>query len=165
MNNAESVKEFTEGSSGKSCPDFPVVMSKDSVLFIIRMVISELDELACTVSSSREDKDNLMKIAFDSRDECKNYYYPTALSKVSAQADSMVDAWYYMLNIAAKHGLNLSKLFNIVHEANMAKRDPKTKKFIRRESDGKVIKPDGWLPPDIEGEMQKQFERGSWTNT
>lgn len=160
--NAVDVKEFTEGSSNKLCPKTPMPLDKQSVLFIIRMVISELDELACTVSNNDSDKETLMLSAFNTRDLCKNYKYDTELATVSAQADSMVDAWYYMLNIAAKHGMNLSKLFDVVHQANMDKRDPVSGKFIRRESDGKVIKRDGWMPPDIEGEMKKQYDNGSW---
>ncbi len=38
-----------------------------------------------------------------------------------------------------------------IHHANMAKKDgPK------RESDGKRLKPPGWKPADIEGELRKQ---------
>ena len=33
----------------------------------------------------------------------------------------------------------------MVHAANMAKRDANTGKFIKRESDGKIIKPEGSL--------------------
>ena len=61
----------------------------------------------------------------------------------------MVDIWYYSLNAAAKKGIDLSKIFEEVHAANMAKKDPTTGKFIIRESDGKIIKPDGWKEPNI----------------
>ena len=40
--------------------------------------------------------------------------------------------------------------------------DPSTGQFIRRESDGKVIKPIGWKEPDITGEIDRQFKDGSW---
>ena len=162
MSNAESVKEFTEGMTGNTCPNKPIPLTKDDALFIVRMVMSELDELICTVSTTEDERDKLMQQSLDTRDKCKNFSYNNELELVSAQADAMVDSWYYMLNVASKHGMNLSKLFDVIHNANMAKRDPDTGKFIRRESDGKVIKPDGWQPPDIEGEMQKQMDNGSW---
>lgn len=160
--NSEAVKEFTEGYMNIKCPDHPIVMDKEAVKFVVRMVISELDELVCTVTNNEDESRKFMLECVTSIDKCNNYEYVTDLDKVSAQADSMVDAWYYMLNYAAKHGMNLSRLFDVVHEANMAKRDPKTGKFIRRELDGKVIKPEGWQPPDVEGEMKKQMENGSW---
>jgi predicted HAD superfamily Cof-like phosphohydrolase len=59
------------------------------------------------------------------------------------QADALVDVYYYSLNAAAKNGFNISAVFGIVHAANMAKRDPATGKFLKRE-DGKIIKPSGW---------------------
>jgi hypothetical protein len=37
----------------------------------------------------------------------------------------------------------------------MAKRDPKTLQFIKRD-DGKIIKPDGWTAPDITAIIKRQ---------
>jgi predicted HAD superfamily Cof-like phosphohydrolase len=162
MSNSESVKEFTEGSSGKACPTVPVKMSKEQVLFMIRMVMSELDELAATVTSNEDESNRLLLQALQSIDKCHKFDYKDDISIIGAQADSMVDAWYYMLNSGCKHGMNLSKLFDIVHAANMAKRDPVTKTFNRRESDGKVIKPQGWQEPDINKEIERQMKEGSW---
>lgn len=159
---SEQVKEFTEGSNAVPCPEYPQKMTREGVMFIIRMVISELDEMATTVCTDPEDRDEFMREALDTRDKCKNFDYPTDLDIVDGQADAMVDAWYYMLNHGCKHGMNLSALFKTIHEANMNKRDPTTGKFLRRESDGKVIKPAGWQPADTKSEMNRQMESGSW---
>ncbi len=161
--NAEDVREFTEGYSNQQCPDKPTPMGRDQAFFIIRMVMSELDELAVTVTASDEECNQFMQSALNSIDKCHKYDYPTETELIGAQADSMVDAWYYMLNIAAKHGMNLSKLFDIIHQANMNKRDPESGQFIRRESDGKVIKPEGWTAPNIDDEIRKQTKEGSWS--
>jgi predicted HAD superfamily Cof-like phosphohydrolase len=162
MSNAVAVKEFTEGSMGKECPSHPLVMSRDKAKFIIRMVISELDELACTVTSGTEERDQFMQECLDARDKCSEFEYGTDDELIAAQFDALVDAWYYCLNISAQHGVNLSSIFDVVHQANMAKRDPVTGKFMRRETDGKVIKPAGWQPPDITAEIKRQQEQGSW---
>lgn len=45
----------------------------------------------------------------------------------------------------------------------MAKRDPATGKFIKRE-DGKIIKPVGWTAPDVNGEILRQIQEGSFPN-
>lgn len=164
MSDSLKVKRFTEESMDIKCPDSPVPMSLDSVKFIIRMIISELDELACTVSPDEESKDSLMLEAFQTRDKCKYNYNASSPDELMAeQYDALVDSYYYSLNISAKHGANLSKIFDLVHQANLNKRDPETKKFIRRESDGKVMKPPGWRSPDIAKEIQRQREEGSWS--
>lgn len=160
MNHSECVKEFTDGYSGKNCPERPVEMNRDQVLFSIRMVMSEMHELACTVSETPEHATELMQTALGSMDLCKNCTY-TPVSRIAAQADSFVDAWYYMLNSACKAGMNLDPIFKTVHNANMDKRDPETNTFLRRE-DGKVIKRPGWTEPDIQAIIQDQLEHGSW---
>jgi predicted HAD superfamily Cof-like phosphohydrolase len=160
--NSVAVKEFTEGSTGKPCPERPVPMSRDNAKFIVRMIISELDELACTVCPDEKDRDEFMQECLDTRDKCKNFNYDTDVDLIAAQFDALVDAWYYSLNVSAQHGVNLSSIFDVVHRANMAKRDPATGQFIRRETDGKVIKPAGWQPPDVEGEIIRQIKEKSW---
>jgi len=162
MDNSNAVKQFTEESSGIKCPSTPLKMDLNSARFIIRMVMSEMHELACTVTKDRDESLLLMKECLSSIDECKKYNYSSDIDLIAAQADSMVDAWYYILNTAAKHGMNLSKLFEVIHDANMAKKDPSTGKFIKRETDGKIIKPEEWKPPDVEGEIRRQMEQGSW---
>merc|ERR1711879_548612 len=83
------------------------------------------------------------------------------VQQVAAQADALVDIEYYMLNCAAKHGFNMSSIFGVVHAANMAKRNPETGRF-EKNKDGKVIKPPGWKPPNVEGELARQVTHGSW---
>jgi len=80
---------------------------------------------------------------------------------IAEQGDAIVDVYYYMLNAAAKKGVNLSALFHIVHAANMAKRDPATGQFLKRD-DGKIIKPAGWQPPDVKAEIVRQLSDGAW---
>ena len=85
----------------------------------------------------------------------------TLQTVIAEQADALIDCYYYSLNAAAKKGVNLSKIFQVVHKANMDKRDPVTGKFLRRE-DGKIIKPKGWMEPDITAEIIRQGNEGSF---
>lgn len=159
------VKEFYEESRDTKCPDKPKEMNKEEVKFLIRMIFSEMHELACTVSDSSSEAEELMNECFDNMDYHKmnsDKEYFTRTKKIAAQVDALVDSWYYSLDTMAKHGVDASKIFDIVHEANMNKRDPETKKFIKRDSDGKVIKPTGWKAPDVEGEIQRQIDHGTW---
>lgn len=164
--NALSVHTFTR-DTGNPCPDKPQPMSRDSVMFITRMIMSELDELVCTVTGSSEERDQFLQEALSTRDPCKNIghkHYPTEDDLIAGQFDALVDAWYYSLNVAAKHGVNMSAIFDLVHGANMAKRDPVTGTFLKRESDGKIIKPAGWTSPDITAEVARQKRDGAWNS-
>jgi predicted HAD superfamily Cof-like phosphohydrolase len=53
-------------------------------------------------------------------------------------------------------------LFDIVQAANMAKLGPDGKPIIRPE-DGKIMKPEGWEPPEekLEAEIKRQYEAQS----
>lgn len=157
------VKEFTEGASGEMAPLKPTVMSSDAVMFIIRMIMSELDELVCTVTPDDNKRDEFILKALKDRDKCHNFVYKTDDELIAAQFDALVDVWYYSLDTSVKHGVNLSKIFDLVHSANMAKRDPTTGKFLKRKEDGKIIKPIGWMSPNVEAEIKDQRKYGSWS--
>lgn len=73
-------------------------------------------------------------------------------------ADALADLIYIACGTAASYGIPLNKVFEEVHRSNMAKLvDGKP---LKRE-DGKVIKPAGWTPPDIEGVIKKQHENNT----
>ena len=66
-------------------------------------------------------------------------------------ADALADMVYVIYGTALEYGLDLDAVLREVHRSNMAKLGPDGKP-IRRE-DGKVLKPEGWTPPDIEGAL------------
>jgi predicted HAD superfamily Cof-like phosphohydrolase len=135
-------------------------MDKISVEFIIRMVFSEMQELALTVCDSPLESILLLQKCMGTIDISKELSNGI-VGTISDQIDAMVDAYYYMLDTAGKHGMNLSKVFQIVHAANMAKRH-KDGKFHRR-NDGKIMKPPGWTTPNIKKEIIRQTEMGSFS--
>jgi predicted HAD superfamily Cof-like phosphohydrolase len=158
-NDALLVKQFTEESTGNQCPVTPQKMTEAEVYFIIKMVFSEMAELAQTVRPM-DPMFWLNKILCDIDLHLDYKSKKSDVEIIAEQGDAMVDAWYYMLNAAAKKGVNLSGIFNIVHAANMNKRHADGE-FHRRD-DGKVQKPANWQEPDINGEIQRQFDNGSW---
>lgn len=160
QSDAEKVLEFTEQSTGRTCPKVPVAMDRKECEFIVGMVMSELSEMLQTVCKSPED------VLLTMHNLVGKDFHPVPAPEsesevIAQQADAMVDAWYYMLNAACKKGVNLSSVFNLVHEANMAKRNPTTGKFERRE-DGKILKPDDWKEADIIAEIQRQSLQGAF---
>ena len=99
------MRQFTE-ESGTTCPKKTEKMSKEEIRFLIRMVISEMTELAQTVTTSYEEALNMVYTSIDI-DPSKHPVYTTDEEVIAEQGDAMVDAWYYMLNSAAKRGINL----------------------------------------------------------
>ncbi len=157
--NTLKVLQFTQ-KSGFTCPSTPVIMNIDSVSFLINMLASELVELAQTVTDNYSDAVAMVQKAAKC-DLNVNYVKPTDTVQVIAdQADALVDIQYYMYNAAVKHGINLDSVFHIVHEANMAKKFPDGS--FHKRADGKILKPDNWLAPDVGAEIQKQMNEGNW---
>lgn len=56
--------------------------------------------------------------------------------------DAMADIEYVLLGLANAMGVDLEPHFEIVHRANMLKVGGGMRE------DGKILKPDGWIPPD-----------------
>jgi len=158
MSDAELVRQFTK-ETGTEVPNEPRLMSKDEVFFLIKMMLDEIMELGATVSEPHEVKLKMIKMITESKDLEK--ITGSLHELIGEQGDALVDCYYYSLNAAAKNGINLSKIFEIVHKANMDKRDLTTGTFIKR-ADGKIIKPPGWCPPNITAEIEKQTTEGSF---
>lgn len=74
-----------------------------------------------------------------------------------AQMDALTDINYFNQGSFVVAGVNPQPLFDIVQDANMAKIWPDGKPHFREE-DGKVIKPEGWQPPEpkLLDEIQRQ---------
>ena len=149
MSNYDSVKIFTEATTGLKCPETPQKMSLERVTHLIKMMLSEIVELAETVTESPTHALQLVTscLGVDLHDKKKEM--TTDRQIIVEQADALVDIWYYALNASARHGINISDVFEVIHKSNMDKRDPTTGQFILRPSDNKVIKPIGWKEPDI----------------
>lgn len=64
--------------------------------------------------------------------------------------DGVCDLIYVALGTAVEFGLDLEPIFDEVHRSNMAKKGGAVRE------DGKRLKPEGWTPPDVAGEINKQ---------
>mmetsp|Transcript_40083 Transcript_40083/g.96672 ORF Transcript_40083/g.96672 Transcript_40083/m.96672 type:complete len:144 (+) Transcript_40083:1-432(+) len=130
------------------------------------MMLDEIMEFLATVLPPAEAKDALKRFVDDSKDipQVEAEGAQRKIHIIAEQADALVDVYYYSLNAACKKGVNLSSIFSLVHQANMNKRDPATGQFIKRE-DGKIIKPKGWQPPDVDSEVERQMTKGSWNTS
>lgn len=117
-------------------------------------------------SSDNEDEflaayDNLIAGLEKAKKKSLGLPYPeNDLQKVVGQADALVDASYFLAGSFVEMGIKPQSLFDIVQEANMAKLGADGKPIIRQ-SDGKIMKPEGWQPPEpkLEAEVKRQMEQ------
>lgn len=63
-------------------------------------------------------------------------------------ADGIADLIYVLLGTALSYGIPIGDVFNEVHRTNMLK----VKGSVR--DDGKILKPEGWQPPNIAGILE-----------
>lgn len=64
-------------------------------------------------------------------------------------ADGIADSLYVLIYTAYCHGIPIERIWDEVQRTNMAKFENGV--VIKRLGDGKVMKPAGWVPPDIAG--------------
>ena len=162
------VYEFTSGTDSFHNSGY---MCKADVEFITKMVLSEVWELCDTVTDSMEETREMMeKAALDATSDMRVEYLST-LRDASASAEvvsdpqrdtvrtimslcSIVTACIQLAQTVML--VDIDRVFRVVHDANMRKRDPVTLLFTKR-ADGKVVKPPGWEPPNIEAEIKQQM--------
>lgn len=142
MSHLQKVAQFTS-ESGFSLPSGPREMSAEECRFLVKMVMDECYELLITKNSPEGARNIMTGIATDLELRESAKIEPV----VAEQADALVDIEYYIHNAAAKAGIDTDKVFDVVHDANMAKKWADG--TFHRRDDGKIIKPDGWKEPDI----------------
>jgi len=65
-------------------------------------------------------------------------------------ADSISDCIVVLLGTAVTYGIDIRPIWDEVHRTNMLKKGGKLR------DDGKVLKPEGWKPPDILSILRSQ---------
>ncbi len=90
-------------------------------------------------------------------EECNETLKAIKNNDLVETVDGLCDLIYVCLGAAVTFGIDLDPFFDLVHESNMKKEDGSTR------ADGKLLKPEGWVPPDIAGELRRQI-KGMTTN-
>lgn len=70
------------------------------------------------------------------------------IDKLAAIGDACTDIIYVTIGVMHSLGIPPAEFWNEVQRSNMQKVDPITGKIRRRITDGKILKPDGWRPPE-----------------
>lgn len=73
-------------------------------------------------------------------------------------ADALGDILYVTFGAGVAFGIGLDEVFEEIQRSNMAKLGPDGKPILRE--DGKILKPDGWMPPNIARVIERQQAEG-----
>lgn len=63
--------------------------------------------------------------------------------------DACFDMMWVIVGYMKSRGWDCEQIWDEGAKSNLAKIDPTTGKVIRRPEDGKILKPEGWRPPDF----------------
>ena len=138
--------------------DLPQTPPTDELKLRLNFVIEEFFELLEAIYPQLGDVNN--KAVTHRGGEVLQYLQPQP--DLVAVADAMADLDYVVEGLRLAFGINGAPIAEEVQRSNMEKFGPGSWK----REDGKQMKPPGWTPPDIEGELRKQgyvppFEEGS----
>lgn len=95
-----------------------------------------------TVSAQAELYKNLIK------EEVEEFWDADAASDDVEEIDACFDMMWVIIGYMKSRGWDCEAIWDEGAKSNLSKIDPVTGKVIRRE-DGKILKPEGWKPPDF----------------
>lgn len=87
-------------------------------------------------------------------EECEEAIDAMLQDGLAEVAKELADVIYVAIGTAVVYGIPIDKVFDAVHESNMAKAP---EGVVKRRADGKVLKPDGWKAPDIKSILNEEF--------
>lgn len=129
-----------------ACPSVPTILTDEpTIRHRARLVAEEFIELLDATFDSRND---LAQVARDLNSLID--FAPIAID-LPELADACGDLDYVVAGVRIAFGVDGRPVAKLIHETNMKKADGPI-----RPSDGKRMKPPGWKPPDIAGELVRQ---------
>ncbi len=146
----------------------PTVMNAELAL---KRAVWSAEELVEFLHQTSKDEVEFLKLIADFKvgidaaveKSLGNPYPETDEERLVGQADALTDELYFNQGSFVLLGVEPTPLFDIVQQANMAKLGADGKPIIR-ESDGKIMKPEGWEEnwapePKLRAEVQRQSQQ------
>jgi len=158
------VREFHEAMS-LPIGARPAVPSDDRVRLRLRLITEEfLETLRAAFTTQESTTDKWVALVDQHVQEaarCLQWVVDSAHIAVNMPEfiDGLGDMDYVVEGTRLEFGVDGKPVAAEIHRANMAKANGPVRE------DGKRLKPEGWTPPDIEGELAKQAARTGSTTT
>lgn len=106
------------------------------------------------------DKDRELRMSL-LKEEFEEYVEAEKENDIVAVADALADMLYIIFGTAHAYNIPLDEIFLEVHSTNMEKVGENGK--VKRREDGKILKPEGWKPPQI-SKMIEEFNKDKRPN-
>ncbi len=140
-------------AASQTINNFPTVPSDKDIHLRNQLITEEvLEFLTATLGNTPEARDTLVKmeqVLSELKAMSSNDVKVVNVDMLEV-VDALVDIEVINIGTALTYGINIDAGFNIVHESNMAKVNPQTGRMDKNEF-GKIIKPAGWVAPDLSG--------------
>lgn len=147
----EQVREFHREVTlqSETDPEMPTIPPDDRVRLRASLIAEECFETLEAMFADLDDKTRY------SISRCKSVvrkriYEQAVRVDLVALADGLADLDYVVEGTRLEFGIDGGPIAAEVHRSNMAKRGGPIS------PEGKRLKPAGWTPPDVEGELRKQ---------
>lgn len=118
----------------------------------------------CTVPAWPADERVILRLDLIREEVVRELLPAIEARDLVATADGIIDAIYVLVGAALEFGLPLENLWAEVQRANASKavfdEELNALKIIRR-PDGKILKPEGWVPPNIEAVLRAYGWQGA----
>lgn len=82
------------------------------------------------------------------QEEVAEFWEAEAVSDDVEEIDACFDMIWVIVGYMKSRGWDCEKIWDEGAKSNLSKIDPTTG-FVRRREDGKILKPEGWMPPDF----------------
>jgi predicted HAD superfamily Cof-like phosphohydrolase len=82
------------------------------------------------------------------KEEYEEFWEAEAVSDDVEEIDACFDMMWVIVGYMKSRGWDCENIWDEGAKSNLSKIDPVSGKVIRRE-DGKILKPEGWKPPDF----------------
>jgi len=137
---------------GQPAPDAPTSQTLEQADRRAAWIREEADELQDDTAQNLYDPSEFDDV---------NDAYEAEVDLITVQADAYIDGLYFNLGGLVELGLDPEPLFQIVQDANMAKRHLVNGELVAvKNGMGKVIKPEGWQDPHslLRAEVERQIQ-------
>jgi predicted HAD superfamily Cof-like phosphohydrolase len=109
---------------------------------------------ACDQSTSKHDDQQYLMYVGLIDEETKELEQALLDNNREEQLDALIDILVVTIGAIHSGGFDAEGAWKEVMSTNFAKIDKETGMVVKRE-DGKVLKPDGWTPPDLKPFLKK----------
>ncbi len=147
----DQVRQFHLGV-GQPVNFAPVIPSDERVRLRLRLAVEETLEAVEACISGDDGLSGLYRKYLNDARDVIGKLIDCAPIKVDlpAYADALADSDYVNEGARLEFGIDGAPIAEAVHNANMRKLDGS------KRADGKITKPEGWTPPNIERELRSQ---------